>query len=143
MSDSTTGSIGGTNKTSNKSSSTTNTDAFQKLDVEQFLKLLITELQNQDPLQPADNQQLLTQLSQIKDIAASNKLTETLDSLSLGESISSASGLIGKQITGLDDTGSNVSGVVSKVTVNGGQPRLLVGSQSVSLKNVAEVLPPG
>ncbi len=132
--------IGSTGSGQDAAKSATATDAFQRLDVEQFLKLLITELQNQDPLQPADNQQLLTQLSQIKDIAASNKLNETLESLSLGENVSSAAGLIGKQIQGLDDAGSSVVGRVEKVSIREGQPRLIIGSQSVSLKNVAEVL---
>lgn len=114
-------------------------DAFQKLDVEQFLKLLITELQNQDPLSPADNQQLLQQIGEIKNIAASNKLTETLEAVQLNDSVSSAAGLIGKHVSGLDDAGDRVDGKVDKVSISDGQPRVLVGSKSVRMANISEV----
>lgn len=114
-------------------------DAFQNLDVEQFLKLLITELQNQDPLSPTDNQQLLQQIGEIKNIAASNKLSETLEAVQLNQSVSSAAGLIGKRISGLDDAGNRVEGQVDKVSISDGQPRVLVGTNSVRMSNISEV----
>ena len=51
------------------------------LDAGDFLQLMITQLTNQDPLAPTDNQALLDQLSSIRDIQLSTRLTETLQSL--------------------------------------------------------------
>ena len=45
---------------------------------------MITELQNQDPLNPMDNTQMLEQINQIRQIGATDKLTSTLDSVLLG-----------------------------------------------------------
>lgn len=48
---------------------------------DRFLKLLITQLQNQDPLNPLDNSQVTSQLAQISTVDGVNKLNTTLQSL--------------------------------------------------------------
>ena len=49
-----------------------------------FLKLMITELQQQDPLNPMDNKDMLNQIAQIRAVGASDQLTKTLNSVLLG-----------------------------------------------------------
>ncbi len=112
---------------------------IQQLDVEHFITLMITELQNQDPLNPLDNAQMLQQISQIREIGATDDLTKTLESVVIGQSISSASSLLGKEIRAITDTGSPVFGKVDKVTITDGVPRLHVGADEVGLNNVAEI----
>ena len=51
--------------------------------------------------------------------------------------------LVGKSITGLSDDKQKVSGVVSRVTVVGGTPKVYVGNQVVSLNNISDVLASG
>ena len=116
-------------------------DAFSELKTEDFLNLMITELQNQDPLNPADNTQLLEQLSQMQSIESTTKLTTTLESVLLGQSLSTASGLIDKRIEGLDDDGNAISGIVSRVVVSDRTPKLIVDEKEVSLTNVRQVNP--
>jgi flagellar basal-body rod modification protein FlgD len=113
------------------------------IDISQFLKLMITQLQNQDPLNPQSNTEIMQQLGEMQQISASNKLTSTLDAVLLGQSVSNATSLIGKNIDGLDDSGNSATGVVSKVSIVNGDPKLYVGSQIVSLNNVRDVLPTG
>jgi flagellar basal-body rod modification protein FlgD len=48
---------------------------------DRFLTLLITQLQNQDPLNPMDNAQITTQLAQISTVSGINKLNDTLSAL--------------------------------------------------------------
>src|SRR6476619_6266517 len=76
-------------------------DALRGLDMDQFLKLMIAELQNQDPLKPMENSEILQQISQIRDIGATDKMTSTLDAVLLEQNLSAASAMIGKQIHGL------------------------------------------
>jgi flagellar basal-body rod modification protein FlgD len=117
------------------------------LNMDEFLKLMITELQNQDPLDPMDNAQLLEQLSQIRDVGATDKLTETLDTVLLGQNITTASSLIGQSVRALSDDGADVVGQVDRVTVEPGTDgavrtiRIHVGQSSVSLNNIREILP--
>ena len=51
---------------------TSGTDAFQEVDLDVFIKLLIAELQNQDPMNPLDNHEILQQVSQIREIESND-----------------------------------------------------------------------
>jgi len=124
------------------SGSSTSSDALNGLDTNSFLKLMIAQLQNQDPLNPADNNQLLQQVNEIRNIGATDKLTTTLDSVLLGQNLTSATSLIGKQINALSDDNKQVTGVVDRVTITDGTPKLHVGSNVVSLNNVSDIEPP-
>ncbi|MEM6655077.1 MAG: flagellar hook capping FlgD N-terminal domain-containing protein [Planctomycetota bacterium] len=114
------------------------TDAFASLDTQAFLELMIAELQNQDPLDPADNEQLLNQIYQIRQIESNDALTETLDAVLLGQNVSSATNLIGADVVGLSDDGRRVSGNVRKVTINDGEPELEVAVESAVSKGDSE-----
>jgi flagellar hook assembly protein FlgD len=94
------------------------------VNIDDFLKIMITELQNQDPLNPLENDELIAQISQIRSVGATEKLTETLDSVLLGQNISSATNLIGAEIDALSDDNQQVTGLVERVSVTDGQPKL-------------------
>jgi flagellar basal-body rod modification protein FlgD len=120
---------------------------LRDVDLNQFLSMLITEMQNQDPLNPMDNSQFLQQISQIRQIGSTNQLTETLSSLAAGQGLSMASGLIGRQVTALDDNAKEVTGVVEKVSVitdgkdqNNRIVKVHIGSSTVDISNVREIV---
>ncbi|MCA9234590.1 MAG: hypothetical protein KDA44_03935 [Planctomycetales bacterium] len=94
------------------------------LNLDNFFNLMIAELQNQDPLNPMENDQLIAQISQIRQVGATDRLTETLDAVLLGQNISSATNLIGAEIDALSDDNQRVTGVVSRISVTGGEPKL-------------------
>lgn len=119
---------------------------LKDLDVDQFLKLMITELTNQDPLNPMDNTQLVEQIGQIRQITATNQLSETLAVLQAGQNLTTASSLIGKEVVALTDQNENVAGVVNKITVDIDPKnadkrtyRVHIGEHDIDLKNVREV----
>ncbi|HZZ73858.1 MAG TPA: flagellar hook capping FlgD N-terminal domain-containing protein [Pirellulales bacterium] len=132
-----TGATGSTTTSASDADATNN--ALSSLDVNQFLKLMITQLQNQDPLNPTDNNQILQQLSSMQQISTSGKLGTTLDSVLLGQNIASASSLVGKTVTGLTDAGNTVNGIVTQVTITGGTPYLSIGQDQVQLKSVTQI----
>lgn len=99
-------------------------NSIEDLDLDVFLDLMLTELQNQDPLNPMDNQEMLNTISQIREIGANDKLSETLDSVLLGQNVATATGLIGTEVEGLTPDGQRVVGAVRQVTINEGQPEL-------------------
>jgi len=90
---------------------------LQDVDVSQFLDLLIAELRSQDPLDPMDNAEMAQQIGQIREIAATDKLSATLSAVSSGQSLTTASSLIGKEVEALSESGDAERGVVDKVTV--------------------------
>ena len=130
-------------------SATTNRNVgdLRDLNLDHFLKLMLTELQNQDPLDPLDNSEILAQISQIRAISATDKLSETLDSVLLGQNLGTASGLIGKRIDALSDDGDSVNGIVDRVTVvvsnDEAQIRSLrvhVAEHDIRLENIREIV---
>lgn len=68
---------------------------------DQFLTLLVTQLQNQDPLNPMDNAQVTSQMAQLSTVSGINELNSTLQSVAgqidISQSMQTAS-LIGKQV---------------------------------------------
>ncbi len=133
--------VGSSNKPVLTQPSANPKDILGNVNVDDFLNLMITELQNQDPLNPMDNAQILNQLGQLQSINASTKLTTTLDSVLLGQNLSSASGLLGKTIVGLDDAGKNVTGAVESVYIEKGAAKAVVGNSIVALSNISQILP--
>ncbi len=116
-------------------------NALRGLDIDNFLELLITELQNQDPLNPLENDEILRQVSQIREVGATERLTDTLDSVLLGQNVNNATNLIGRQVRALDEQGGQLEGVVDRVTIIDGSPTLHIGPNNVALRNVAEIQP--
>ena len=87
------------------------------LKADDFIKMMITQLQNQDPMQPADNNQLLAQMSQIGQLQSATSLQTSLQGLVQQNQIGAAAGLIGKTVQGLDDNDDPVTGTVTSVSV--------------------------
>ena len=114
----------------------TATDRFQELDTQAFLKMMIAELQNQDPLNPMDNSKMLEQISQIRAITSNDALTSTVNALKMGQSMATAAGLIGKTVIGQDVIGQDVVGVVDKVAFEDGKPYLFVGNTIIELDKI-------
>jgi flagellar basal-body rod modification protein FlgD len=114
--------------TKDSTSSTSSGNAINDIDMNTFLKLMITELQQQDPLNPMDNKDMLNQIAQIRAVGASDKLTKTLDSVLLGQNISSATNLMGADISALMDNGQAITGIVNRVAIDKGVPKLHVAN---------------
>jgi flagellar basal-body rod modification protein FlgD len=130
-----------TSSTNTQSQQSNNSDSLNTVNMNDFLKLLVTELQNQDPTQPMDNSQILQQVSQIKAIESNQRLSDTLTSMQTQQNLVAASTLLQKTITGLNDSGTMTTGQVDKVTVDSSGVKVCIGDQTITLKNVTEVNP--
>jgi len=110
-----------------------------------FLQLLVTQLTHQDPLEPMGNEELLRQISSIRDIELSTTLSDSLRNLTGQQRFASASGLIGQYVsTRPDESGTTVSGVVSGVRFASNGEAILVLSNGVEtpLTQVAGIQAP-
>ncbi len=92
---------------------------LSSLSSEDFFRILVTEMQLQDPLSPSETSDMIGQVSQIRSIELSSKLTDTLDTLVLQQKTSSAGGLVGKyvsaEVTAANGAKSSIEGVVMAV----------------------------
>jgi flagellar basal-body rod modification protein FlgD len=98
-----------------KKTGTTSTLPQKNLNATDFINLMVTQLQNQDPLQPTDSSQLLSQMSQIGQLQASTTLQTTLSQIMMQSQLTSAGNLIGKHVTGMDAQGNTIKGNVNSV----------------------------
>jgi flagellar basal-body rod modification protein FlgD len=120
-------------------------DSYNDIDIDQFLKLLISELQNQDPLDPMDNAEMVQQISQIREIGATDKLSSTLNNLAQSQELVTASSLIGKSVEGLADDASNISGTVDRISVetdaenDSRSVKVHVGGKTMDINNIREI----
>lgn len=95
---------------------------LSSLKSEDFFKILVTELQNQDPFKPSDSSQMIASVSQIRTIEQSDQLTRTLAQLAQTQRVGGSNELIGKyvQAVAVDESGNELlfEGVVTSVYYN-------------------------
>jgi flagellar basal-body rod modification protein FlgD len=95
------------------------TSSKNKLDPQQFLKIMLKELEQQDPMNPTSSKDLVNQMSQIQSIQSNMDLSSTLKDLALSQKLSSAGNLLGKLVTGKNSNGDDVSGIATSVKREG------------------------
>ncbi len=116
-------------------------DGYSDLSSDEFIKIIFTELANQDPLQPNDSSALLEQLSSIRSIQSDIELGRKLETLVAQNQLASASNLIGKLVSGVDEEKARVSDfVVSISRTQEGAVLNLRGGQRLLMSNVDEII---
>jgi flagellar basal-body rod modification protein FlgD len=118
--------------------SSSSADSNNTVNQDQFLKLLVTQLQNQDPNNPTDQTQMLAQLAQFSSLSEMTTLNSTMSNSAQFNQMAQSASLIGKTVTA-GTTASPVTGTVSYVTVQGGEAYLNIGGQDVDASTVTQV----
>ena len=118
-----------------------------QLDKNAFMKLLVTQMQNQDPLSPADSTQYVSQLAQFSSLEQMQNLNDDLVGMAtlqqnnaLLSQLTESSALIGKTVQWTDaNSGAQSSGQVTAVKIQNGAALLEVNGQDVPLSSVSMV----
>jgi len=102
-----------------------------------FLKLLVAQLQHQDPLQPTDQSQFMSQMAQFSTVEGINNLQSQL-------ATSQAFGLIGKDVTYLTGDGTDAaptvaSGTVDSISIVDGKVSVNVGNAKIGFDDIVQV----
>ncbi|MBO8171014.1 MAG: hypothetical protein H0Z33_03875 [Bacillaceae bacterium] len=95
------------------------------LDKNAFLKLMITKLQNQDPLQPVDDEKMMTQMTQYSTVEQLTNINQQLSSMLKFNQFLGLSSLIGKQIEWKTDDGTINAATVTSVQTQHDQYHVL------------------
>lgn len=93
--------------------------------IQDFLKILTAQLNNQDPLKPVDNQEFVAQIAQFATLEQSRQLNEKIDNMLAMQSSTQSIGLLGKTVD-INVNGVMVTGRVSALGLDSGQPLLTV-----------------
>jgi flagellar basal-body rod modification protein FlgD len=104
-----------------------------------FLKILVTQMSNQDPLEPLDSAQFIAQMAQFAEVEQTANLNDKL--ANLGEHIRfSAASLVGSVVTFADDDGADREGVVQSVLFEKNSISVKVDSgEEVSINRISRI----
>lgn len=117
----------------------TSNNAGTALGMDDFFKLLVAQLSNQDMFNTVDDTEFISQMAQFSMVQALNDLSRaSLTSYSMS--------LIGKEATialpSDDGTAHTVTGIVDSVLLYGGSPQLVIDGQRYDLDSVVQVQSP-
>lgn len=104
----------------------------QTLSQQEFLNVMLTQLQFQDPLKPMDNEQFLAQMAQFSSLAQTAQMNDRVNTLLTLQAATQSIGLIGKTVQVNSSAGSSV-GTVSSIAFSNGTPSLTVTGSDGSI----------
>jgi flagellar basal-body rod modification protein FlgD len=109
-----------------------------------YMKLLVTQLQNQNPLEPLDNKDMSAQLAQFAQLQQTENLNTSFGKMLESAQRSYAGSLIGKEVSygapAADGTVETRTGVVEEVVLGrDGTVLLTIGGQQVPLADVTSI----
>ena len=113
--------------------------------MEDFLKILLTQLTYQDPLKPMDNQEFMAQMAQFTSLEQTQQLNEKMSTLITNQAALQSVGLIGRTVDITTSTGASLTGSVTALSLTGDAPALTVTTtsgitmSSVSLSQITAV----
>ncbi|MBQ7577896.1 MAG: flagellar hook assembly protein FlgD [Synergistaceae bacterium] len=125
------------NTTSTNSTSSTNavTTATNDLGKDAFLKLLIAELSNQDPLNPMEDREFISQMATFSSLEQMQNMNNTLTSMAEANKFSAAN-YVGKAVAFTNSEGRQIAAVVNAVWFDNGKTILDTTEGEVPLENV-------
>jgi flagellar basal-body rod modification protein FlgD len=119
----------------------TSSSPLGNLGIQDFLKILTSQLNNQDPLKPIDNQDFIAQIAQFTTLEQSQQLNQKIDQLLTQQSANQSVGMLGKTVE-VTSNGSTVTGTVAAVSLSSGTPHLTIttsGGSTVSDISLSQV----
>lgn len=129
--------------TTTPTAATTPTDR-SALDPQAFLQLLVTQLQYQDPTNPADTSQFMQQTATLTQVQTMDAMSSTLTALLGAQQAQAATELIGKTVTYVDPTGLQKTGVVHSASLlSSGATLSLADGTKIPLSGVMGVTATG
>jgi flagellar basal-body rod modification protein FlgD len=109
------------------------------LDQADFLKLLTAQLAAQDPMEPMDNTQFISQMANFTSLQNSQSLLTSFNTFTTQQAIASAPAYIGKYVTVTDSALGAVSGIVDSVSMVDGSPSLVIGGKTYLSSGVTSI----
>ncbi|MBE7367188.1 flagellar hook assembly protein FlgD [Ramlibacter pallidus] len=99
--------------------------AQANIGLQDFLKILLTQLTYQDPLKPMDNQEFMAQMAQFTSLEQTQRLNEKLDQLITNQAALQSVGLIGRTVD-ISTSSGQMTGTVASLSLSGDAPLISV-----------------
>jgi flagellar basal-body rod modification protein FlgD len=114
-----------------------------ELDKDSFLKLLVAEMRHQDPTQPMNDREFISQMAQFSSLEQMSNMNQSIEKMLLRSQSGEAFSLIGKEVEAVDYASQQiVRGLVSGVVYRQDGVKVIIGSAEVSLNDIHAVYLP-
>jgi len=123
-----------TSSSSGSASSDTVSGSQQTLTQNDFLQLLVSQMENQDPLDPQSDTQMAAQMAQFTSLQQTTAMSSSLSMLQ-------ANSLVGSTVNVQVDSKTSASGVVSSVAMVSGTPEVVVNGTDYPISEVTAITP--
>ncbi len=130
--------VGSTTETNDWSKQDNTRKPVQSLDKDVFLRLLIEQLKNQDPMSPQDPNEFVAQMAQFSMLEQLTSLNQGMAQLNKSQEMMEAAVLLGQQVSIVTED-SIISGQVEKVTFAGEDIKIFVDGEGYELADIYEV----
>ena len=107
-----------------------------------FMKLLLAQMGNQDPMKPMEDKEFIAQLAQFNSLEQMQQVNKGIQELATAQQLTDANLLLGRQVQAFGAEGV-ITGEVRAVTMVSGKPMLRIGTEEVALSDVSRILMPG
>lgn len=111
----------------------------EKLDQEDFLRLLTAQLTAQDPLKPMTDTQFIAQMANFSSLEQMRTLSADFEKLAGAHQLTSAQNLLGRTVTLETDT-AEVTGPVDEVNIEDGLLRVIIGGKPYDPAAITRIL---
>jgi flagellar basal-body rod modification protein FlgD len=129
-----------TNTTPTSTTGTTVSRTDNGLGQDDFLQLMMLQLKNQDPLNPSDPTQYLSELANFSTLEQETNIAASSQQSATEQSTAAALGLLGHTVSYTDSSGATQSGAVTKIDFTSSGPTLTIGTQAgITLGAITEV----
>jgi flagellar basal-body rod modification protein FlgD len=100
------------------------------------MRILLAQLQFQDPLKPMDNQEFVAQLAQFSALEINRQQSERVDQLLSMQAVTQSVGIVGKTVDMRNAQGASLNGKVIAVSFRTGEPRLTIQVNGTNITDV-------
>jgi flagellar basal-body rod modification protein FlgD len=111
----------------------------QTLGKDDFLRLLVSQLQHQDPLNPMDQKDFMGQMAQFSSLEQLTNLAAEVKQMGFAGQVSQSVGLLGKTVGYERADGSRAEGAATAVEIAGGRILVTVGGEQISPASITSV----
>ncbi|MEX0703451.1 MAG: flagellar hook capping FlgD N-terminal domain-containing protein [Planctomycetales bacterium] len=112
---------------------------FNGLTADHFMRMLITQLKYQDPLEPVGNEEILSQISMMRNLQSNIELGDAMKSITSNQQLSTAASFIGRSVTGTNAANQTITGVAGRALLRDGRAYVSVDEEEILLANVTSV----
>lgn len=121
------------------SSSTAARTVKKSLDSGDFMKLLATQFQNQDPMKPMEDTAFIAQMAQFTSLEQTKGMAAELANLRSDQQWTAANSYLGRTVTVENEAGEEITGTVSAVATTEDGPTIQIGTESYAASSVIRV----